>query len=55
MYVYLLNEKQLDAQFIFSVFWQTPQLVWGLSIAHHQEVQHTMYLLMMGYRYAPNM
>jgi len=33
-----LNTNRLDAQFIFSVFRQTPLHVSGVSIAHHQEV-----------------
>ena len=33
-----LKKSQPDAQFIFSVFRQTPLHVSGVSIAHHQEV-----------------
>jgi len=33
-----LKKKQLDAQFIFSTFRQTPLHVSGVSVAHHQEV-----------------
>jgi hypothetical protein len=33
-----LKKNQLDAQFIFSIFCQTPLHVSGVSIAHHQEV-----------------
>jgi len=32
------KKNQLDAQFIFSIFLQTPLHVSGISIAHHQEV-----------------
>ena len=32
------NIKKLDAQFIFSIFRQTPLHISGVSIAHHQEV-----------------
>ena len=34
------KENQLDAQFTFSIFHQTPVHVSGVSIAHHQEVHH---------------
>jgi hypothetical protein len=33
------KKNQLDAQFIFSIFRQTPLHVSGVSVAHHQEVQ----------------
>jgi hypothetical protein len=33
-----LKENQLDAQFIFSTFRQTPLHVSGTSTVHHQEV-----------------
>ena len=33
-----LKKNQLDAQFIFSIFRQTPLHVSGVYIAHHQEV-----------------
>jgi hypothetical protein len=33
-----LKKNQFDAQFIFSIFRQTPLQVSGISIAHHQEV-----------------
>ena len=33
----------MDAQFIFSIFRQTPLQVSGVSIAHHQEVQPYVY------------
>ena len=36
-YIHLMK-NQLDAQFIFSIFRQTPLHVSGISIAHHQEV-----------------
>jgi len=36
-----LKKNQLDAQFIFSIFRQTPLHVSGVSKAHHQEVQCT--------------
>jgi hypothetical protein len=36
-----LKKNQLDAQFIFSIFRQTPPHVSGVSITHHQEV-HVM-------------
>ena len=32
------KKNQLDSQFIFSIFRQTPLHVSGVSIAHHQEV-----------------
>ena len=32
------NLKKLDAQFIFSIFRQTPLHISGVSVAHHQEV-----------------
>jgi len=32
------KKNQLGAQFIFSIFRQTPLHVSGVSIAHHQEV-----------------
>jgi hypothetical protein len=32
------KEKQLDAQFIFSIFRQTPLHISGVSMAHHQEL-----------------
>jgi hypothetical protein len=35
-----LKKNLLDAQFIFSVFRQTPLHVSGVSTAHHQEVRH---------------
>jgi len=35
-----LKKNQLDAQFIFNIFGQTPLHVSGVSIAHHQEVHH---------------
>jgi hypothetical protein len=62
-----LKKNQLDAQFIFRIFRQTPLQVSGVFIAHHQEVYrtnttigtycrtHKVYLLMMGYKYARNM
>jgi len=31
-------KNQLDAQFIFCIFLQTPLHISGVSIAHHQEV-----------------
>ena len=34
-----LKKRQLDAQFIFSIFRQTALHVSGISIADHQEVQ----------------
>jgi len=34
-----LKKNQLDAQFIFSIFRQTPLHVSVVSIAHHQEVR----------------
>jgi hypothetical protein len=34
------KENQLDTQFIFSTFRQTPLHVSGVSIAHHQDVHH---------------
>jgi hypothetical protein len=37
-----LKEKQLDAQFIVSIFHQTPLQVSGVSTAHHQEA-HRMF------------
>jgi len=33
-----LNKYQLDAQFIFSIFRQTPLYVSGVFIAYHQDV-----------------
>jgi hypothetical protein len=33
-----IKKNQLDAQFVFSIFHQTPLHVSGLSKAHHQEV-----------------
>ena len=33
-----LKKSQLNAQFIFSIFRQTPLHISGVSIAHHQEV-----------------
>jgi len=38
-----LQKNQLDAQFIFSVFRQTPLHVSVVCIAHHQEVQPYVY------------
>jgi len=35
-----LKKNQLDTEFIFSIFRQTPLHVSGVSIAHHQEVHH---------------
>jgi hypothetical protein len=35
-----LKINQLDAQFIFIIFCQTPLHVLGISIAHRQEVCH---------------
>jgi hypothetical protein len=40
LYIHLKN-NQLDAQFIFSIFRQTPLHVSGISIAHLQEVHCT--------------
>jgi len=62
-----LKKNQLDSQFISSIFRQTPLHVSGVSIANHQEVHrmdttistncciHTVYVLLMGYRYDRNM
>jgi len=38
LYIHL-KKNQLDAQFIFGIFRQTPVHISGVSIAHHQEVQ----------------
>ena len=38
-----LKKNQLDAQFISSIFRQTPLHVSGVSLAHHQEV-HTVWI-----------
>ena len=38
-----LKKKQRDAQFIFSIFHQTPLHVSGVSTAHHQEVHRMRY------------
>ena len=46
MYVsryFRVKRDRLDAQFIFSIFRQTPLHVSGLSIAHHQEAQQYIY------------
>jgi len=62
-----LKKNQLDAQFISSIFRQISLHVSVISIAHQQDVHrmdtavgtycciHTVYLLMIGYRYARNM
>jgi hypothetical protein len=36
-----LKKNQIDAQFIFSIFHQTPLHLLGISIAQHQEVHRT--------------
>ena len=41
-FIYIhLKENQLDAQFILSIFRQTPLHVSGVSVDHHQEVHRT--------------
>jgi len=62
-----LKKNHPDAQFIFSIFRQTPLHVSGISLANHQDVHrmdttigtncciHMVYLLTIGYRYARNM
>jgi len=45
-----LKKNQRDAQFIFSIFRQTPLYVSGVSTAHHQEV-HRMNTIIVTYSY----